>query len=251
MSRAPRIRGARSRAWRGWRISSPRCWAGASPTTMATRWTNAPSPPSPSSSMRCAKIWKPTALRQAVRRRCACFPEMGTPKQVRDRAERLRKELEHHNRRYHVLDDPEINDAEYDRLFRELVQIEQDHEDLRRPDSPTQRVGAPPLPEFAEVRHRVPMLSLSNAFAEDEVRAFDKRVREALGIDSVEYAVEPKFDGMAIRLSYRKGAFVQGATRGDGATGEDVTPNLRTVRSIPLRLPDSTATAHLEVRGEV
>ena len=176
---------------------------------------------------------------------------MGAPKQVRDRAERLRRELEHHNRRYHVLDDPEISDAEYDRQFRELVQIEQDHEDLRLPDSPTQRVGAPPLPEFAEVRHRTPMLSLSNAFAEDEVRAFDKRVREALGVESVEYAVEPKFDGLAISLSYLKGAFVQGATRGDGATGEDVTPNLRTVRTIPLRLADGADTADLEVRGEV
>src|SRR6185436_9648713 len=176
---------------------------------------------------------------------------MGAPKQVRDRAERLRRELEHHNRRYHVLDDPEISDAEYDRQFRELVQIEQDHEDLRLPDSPTQRVGAPPLPEFAEVRHRTPMLSLSNAFAEDEVRAFDKRVREALGVESVEYAVEPKFDGLAISLSYLKGAFVQGATRGDGATGEDVTPNLRTVRTIPLRLPKAADTEDLEVRGEV
>src|SRR6185436_16910596 len=176
---------------------------------------------------------------------------MGAPKQVRDRAERLRRELEHHNRRYHVLDDPEISDAEYDRQFRELVQIEQDHEDLRLPDSPTQRVGAPPLPEFAEVRHRTPMLSLSNAFAEDEVRAFDRRVREALGVENVEYAVEPKFDGLAISLSYRKGVFVQGATRGDGATGEDVTPNLRTVRAIPLRLPEAPDTEELEVRGEV
>jgi len=176
---------------------------------------------------------------------------MGTPEQVRDRAERLRKELEHHNHRYYVLDDPEIDDAEYDRLFRELVKIEQEHEELRRPDSPTQRVGAAPLPEFAEVRHRTPMLSLSNAFGEDEVRAFDKRVREALGVESVEYAAEPKFDGLAISLSYRKGVFVQGATRGDGATGEDVTPNLRTVRAIPLRLPQAPDTEDLEVRGEV
>jgi DNA ligase (NAD+) len=176
---------------------------------------------------------------------------MTAPKQVRDRAERLRKDLEHHNRRYHVLDDPEIEDAEYDRLFRELVQIEQAHEELKRPDSPTQRVGAAPLPEFAEVRHRVPMLSLANAFEENEVRAFDKRVREALGVESVEYATEPKFDGLAISLAYRKGVFVQGATRGDGAMGEDVTPNLRTVRAIPLRLPQAPDTEDLEVRGEV
>jgi DNA ligase (NAD+) len=176
---------------------------------------------------------------------------MGAPKDVRARAERLRDELEHHNRRYHVFDDPEIDDAEYDRLFRELVQIEEAHEELRHPDSPTQRVGAPPLPEFAQVRHRSPMLSLSNAFAEDDVRAFDKRVREALGVASVEYAAEPKFDGLAISLAYRKGVFVQGATRGDGATGEDVTPNLRTVRSIPLRLSGGTDIGDLEVRGEV
>ena len=176
---------------------------------------------------------------------------MGASKQVRDRAARLRKELEHHNHRYYVLDDPEIGDAEYDRLFRELVQIEQQHEDLRRADSPTQRVGASPLAEFAEVRHRSPMLSLSNAFGEDEVHAFDKRVRDALGVQSVEYTVEPKFDGLAISLSYRKGVFVQGATRGDGATGEDVTPNLRTVRAIPLRLPRDPDTEDLEVRGEV
>ncbi len=123
--------------------------------------------------------------------------------------------------------------------------------ELRTDDSPTQRVGAAPLPEFAEVRHRTPMLSLGNAFEEEEVRAFDKRVREALGVEEVEYAVEPKFDGLAISLSYRKGAFVQGATRGDGATGEDVTPNLRTVRAIPLRLPRAADTEDLEVRGEV
>jgi DNA ligase (NAD+) len=176
---------------------------------------------------------------------------MGAPKQVRERAERLRKELERHNYRYYVLDDPQIGDADYDLLFRELVRIEAEHEDLRFPDSPTRRVGAPPLAEFAEVRHQTPMLSLSNAFGEDEVRAFDKRVREALGAESVEYAAEPKFDGLAISLSYHKGEFVQGATRGDGATGEDVTPNLRTVRAIPLRLPQAPDTEDLEVRGEV
>ncbi len=176
---------------------------------------------------------------------------MGASKQVRERAERLRKDLEQHNHRYHVLDDPAISDADYDRLFRELVQLEQEHEDLRRDDSPTQRIGAAPLPEFAQVRHRAPMLSLANAFEDDEVRAFDRRVRAALGVEDVEYAVEPKFDGLAISLSYRQGIFVQGATRGDGATGEDVTPNLRTVRAIPLRLPQAPDTEELEVRGEV
>ncbi|MSQ87949.1 MAG: NAD-dependent DNA ligase LigA [Betaproteobacteria bacterium] len=180
---------------------------------------------------------------------------MGAAKQLRDRAALLRQDLDHHNHRYYVLDDPEIDDVEYDRLFRELVQMEQEHEDLRRTDSPTQRVGAAPLPAFAEVRHRAPMLSLANAFAEDQVHAFDRRVREALGpavLDgAVEYVADPKFDGLAISLAYRQGVFVQGATRGDGATGEDVTPNLRTVRSIPLRLPEGPDTEDLEVRGEI
>jgi DNA ligase (NAD+) len=176
---------------------------------------------------------------------------MAVPKQARDRAEVLRREIEHHNHRYYALDDPEISDADYDRLFRELVALEEAHPQLRTDDSPTQRVGAAPLPEFAEVRHRAPMLSLGNAFEEEEVRAFDKRVRDALAVEEVEYAVEPKFDGLAISLSYRNGVFTQGATRGDGATGEDVTPNLRTVRAIPLRLPAAPDTEDLEVRGEV
>jgi DNA ligase (NAD+) len=176
---------------------------------------------------------------------------MAVPRKAGERAEQLRRELEHHNYRYYALDDPEISDAAYDQLFRELQGLEEVHPELRTHDSPTQRVGAAPLPEFAEVRHRTPMLSLGNAFEEEEVRAFDKRVREGLGVDEVEYAVEPKFDGLAISLSYRKGAFVQGATRGDGTTGEDVTPNLRTVRAIPLRLPRAADTEDLEVRGEV
>jgi len=167
------------------------------------------------------------------------------------RAEFLRREIERHNHLYYVRDAPEITDAEYDQLFRELVDLETAHPGLATADSPTQRVGAAPLPEFAEVRHRTAMLSLANAFDEDEVRAFDRRVREALGIELVEYAADPKFDGLAISLAYRKGVFVQGATRGDGATGEDVTPNLRTVRSIPLRLPQAPDNDDLEVRGEV
>ena len=173
------------------------------------------------------------------------------PGRARERIERLRREIERHNRLYYVLDRPEITDAEYDRLFQELVDLEKEHPELASADSPTQRVGAPPLAEFAEVRHRTPMLSLGNAFDERDVRAFDRRVREGLGQEAIEYAVEPKFDGLAISLSYRDGVFVQGATRGDGATGEDVTPNLRTVRSIPLRLPDAPDTRDLEVRGEV
>ncbi len=170
---------------------------------------------------------------------------------VRKRAESLRREIERHNHLYYVKDAPEITDAEYDKLFRELTELEERHPELRTDHSPTRRVGAAPLPEFAEVRHRVPMLSLGNAFAEGDVRAFDRRVREALGVEALEYAVEPKFDGLAVSLSYRDGIFVLGATRGDGARGEDVTPNLRTVRSIPLRLPNAPDTADLEVRGEI
>jgi len=176
---------------------------------------------------------------------------MAVPQKASERARQLRRDLEHHNHRYYVLDDPEIPDAAYDMLFRELQALEEAHPELRANDSPTQRVGAAPLPAFDEVRHRSPMLSLGNAFEDDEVRAFDRRVRDALGVEEVEYAVEPKFDGLAISLAYRKGVFVQGATRGDGTTGEDVTPNLRTVRAVPLRLPRAADTDDLEVRGEI
>ncbi len=162
---------------------------------------------------------------------------------------RLRAEIEQHNHRYYVLDDPLISDAEYDLLLRELQALEAQYPELLTPDSPTQRVGSKPVSAFAEVQHRTPMLSLNNAFSEGEVLAFDARIREALGVTEVEYAVEPKFDGLAITLTYQDGVFVQGATRGDGTTGEEVTENLRTVRAIPLRL--SSPLAALEVRGEV
>jgi len=165
------------------------------------------------------------------------------------RIAQLRTEIERHNYRYYALDDPSIPDAEYDKLFRELQTLESQHPELLTADSPTQRVGGNPLKSFAEVQHRTPMLSLNNAFGDEEVRAFDIRIREALGRAEVEYAVEPKFDGLAVTLTYRNGIFVQGATRGDGSTGEDVTENLRTVRAIPLRL--SGMTADVEVRGEV
>ena len=176
---------------------------------------------------------------------------MALSKPLRGRAEALRREIERHNRLYYVEDAPEITDAEFDRLFAELSALEAAHPELASPDSPTQRVGAPPLADFPEVRHRTPMLSLANAFDEDAVLAFDRRVREALGVERVEYSVEPKFDGLAVSLTYRDGVLVQGATRGDGSRGEDVTPNLRTVRSIPLRLPRAPDTRDLEVRGEV
>ena len=168
---------------------------------------------------------------------------------IATRIARLRAQIEQHNHRYYVLDDPSVSDAEYDQLFRELQALEAQHPELVTPDTPTLRVGGAPLKIFREVQHRTPMLSLNNAFSEAEVRAFDARIREALGVDEVEYAVELKFDGLAITLTYRDGVFVQGATRGDGSVGEDVTENLRTVRDIPLRLNEPVA--ELEVRGEV
>ncbi len=170
-------------------------------------------------------------------------------KSVAQRIAHLRAEIEKHNHQYYVLDDPLISDAEFDAMFRELQTLEAQYPELATADSPTQRVGATPLKSFAEVVHRTPMLSLNNAFNDEEVQAFDARVREALGVAVVEYAVEPKFDGLAITLSYRDGMFVQGATRGDGSMGEDVTQNLRTVRTIPLRL--GKPVPFIEIRGEV
>ena len=167
------------------------------------------------------------------------------------RVQALRDEIEQHNYRYYVLDQPTIPDQAFDRLFQELLELEACHPELVTPDSPSQRVGAAPLLDFARVIHRVPMLSLNNAFEEGDVIAFDRRVRESLGAEEVEYAAEPKFDGLAISLTYEAGRFAGGATRGDGYTGEDVTHNLRTIRAIPLRLPDAHPPRLLEVRGEV
>lgn len=168
---------------------------------------------------------------------------------VSHRVAHLRAEIERHNYQYHVLDDPLVSDAEYDAMFRELQTLEARHPSLATPSSPTQRVGASPLLSFDQVVHHTPMLSLNNAFNEDEVRAFDNRIRETLGVAEMEYSVEPKFDGLAVSLTYRDGVFVQGATRGDGAVGEDVTQNLRTVRNIPLRL--AKPITFIEIRGEV
>lgn len=167
------------------------------------------------------------------------------------RAETLRRAIDYHNYRYYVLDDPEIPDAEYDRLLRELQALEAEHPELVTPDSPTQRVGAEPLEAFAEVEHRVPMLSLENALTEEEMRAFDRRVRERLGRETAIYVGEPKLDGLAISLVYERGVLHQGATRGDGRRGEDVTLQVRTIRSIPLRLQGDGWPEVLEVRGEV
>lgn len=167
------------------------------------------------------------------------------------RARELRQQIEHHNYRYHVLDDPEVSDAEYDRLMRELKAFEEQYPDLVTPDSPTQRVGATPVSELQEVAHARPMLSLDNAFADEDVVAFDRRVRERLeDVEQVEYSAEPKLDGLAISFRYEAGRLVQAATRGDGLRGEDVTHNVRTIKAVPTRLRGS-APKLLEVRGEV
>jgi DNA ligase (NAD+) len=163
----------------------------------------------------------------------------------------LVKELNHHIYNYHVLDAPTIPDAEYDRLFRELQDLESAHPEAVSADSPTYRVGAAPIPEFKQVTHAIPMLSLNNGFSDEDVENFDRRVREGLHAPEAAYACELKFDGLAISLRYEKGVFVQAATRGDGTTGEDVTTNMRTVRAIPLRLHGDKVPAVLEVRGEV
>ena len=165
----------------------------------------------------------------------------------------LRTQIEDANHRYHVLDDPAISDRQYDLLFRELVELESGHPELISPDSPTQRVGGPVSGAFASVRHDVPMLSLGNAFSADDLREFDARVRRGLGRaadEPVAYVCELKIDGLAISLRYEGRRFVRGATRGDGTTGEDVTPNLRTIRAIPLRLREDPPGDRLEVRGE-
>ena len=173
---------------------------------------------------------------------------------VPQRIAHLRGEIERHNNQYHTLDAPLITDAEFDAIFRELQTLEIQYPSLATPDSPTQRVGATPRLSFTQAVHRSPMLSLNNAFNDEEVRAFDVRTSETLGVTEVEYSVEPKFDGLAVTLTYRDGIFVQGATRGDGEVGEDVTQNLRTVRNLPLRL-DSGRLAKpiplIEIRGEV
>ena len=167
------------------------------------------------------------------------------------RAAALREQLNHHNHLYYVLDAPEIPDAEYDKLFRELQALERAHPELVRPDSPTQRVGAAPLAAFGEVRHELAMLSLDNAFNDEDVTDFDRRVREGLGVETVDYAAEPKLDGLAVSLLYEDGVLLRAATRGDGTTGEDVTQNVRTIHSVPLRLLDKAYPRRLEVRGEV
>jgi DNA ligase (NAD+) len=173
------------------------------------------------------------------------------PAAVAARSAALRRELEAHDYRYYVLDAPSVSDAEYDGLYRELQALEARYPSLVTPDSPTQRVSGTPSAEFEAVTHRVPMLSLNNAFSGAEAEAFDRRVRETLGMAEVVYSVEPKFDGLAINLTYEHGVFTIGSTRGDGYSGENVTANLRTVSSIPLKLDGAAVPPLLEVRGEV
>ena len=168
------------------------------------------------------------------------------------RAAELKETLERYNYRYHALDDPEVPDAEYDKLMLELRALETQHPELLAPDSPTQRVGAAPVAAFGTVKHQLAMLSLDNAFSEEEVRDFDRRVRERLDREApVRYSAEPKLDGLAISARYEKGVFVQGATRGDGETGEDITHNLKTIKALPLKLRTDRPPPVLEVRGEV
>ena len=163
----------------------------------------------------------------------------------------LRKKISQYDYEYYVQDAPSVPDSEYDKLYRELQYLEQQFPQLITPDSPTQRVSGTAVNAFNSITHRQAMLSLNNAFEALEVEAFDKRVRDTLGQALVEYAVEPKFDGLAITLTYEDGVFTQGATRGDGYTGEDVTHNLRTIHSIPMRLNVTHPPQLLEVRGEV
>jgi DNA ligase (NAD+) len=172
----------------------------------------------------------------------------------RTRAEELRRQIAYHDRRYYILDDPEIADPDYDDLLRELRALEEEHPELRTPDSPTQRVGGAPLDKFNRVEHHEPMLSLANARDEDELRAWAARVErqlERLDIEGSEirYVTEPKVDGLAISLTYENGVLTRGATRGDGRIGEDVTQNLRTIKAIPLGIEDGPEL--VEVRGEV
>lgn len=163
----------------------------------------------------------------------------------------LRDELARQNHHYYVLDDPLISDAEYDQLFRELQSLEQAHPELITPDSPTQRVGGMVRSDLQSIQHELPMLSLNNAFSAEDVEQFDRRARELLGVESIEYAVEPKFDGLAVSLVYENGLLTRAATRGDGSFGEDVTANIRTIRAIPLKLAGQGWPLRLEVRGEV
>src|SRR5690348_8665978 len=175
---------------------------------------------------------------------------------IHDELDCLREKIRHHEYRYYVLDDPEISDAEFDLLMNQLKKIESEHPELVTPDSPTQRVGGKPREGFVKVPHSMPMLSLDNAYNEEELRNWERRVHELAGRKDVEYVCELKLDGMSLALRYEDGKLMRGITRGDGSTGEDVTANVRTVRSIPLSIPseklkDAGVPVDFEVRGEM
>src|SRR5881398_3756754 len=175
-----------------------------------------------------------------------------TQKGVQQRLDELREQVDHHLHRYHVLDDPEISDAEYDRLFDELKALEEEHPDLITPDSPTQRVGAPPSERFRKVQHITPMGSLEKVSDDESLFKWAEDVRKRLDSDEpVAYVIEPKIDGLAINLTYENGVLTRGATRGDGVQGEDVTTNLRTINTVPLRMIGNDLPSLLEVRAEV
>ena len=171
------------------------------------------------------------------------------PQKIREEIEKLREEIRYHDQKYYVENNPVISDEEYDKLFNRLKKLEEKFPQFITPDSPTQRVGGEPLKEFATVTHRVPMLSLDNTYNEEEVREFDERVKRWLGEEKVEFVADLKIDGVAVSLTYENGIFTLGATRGNGMEGDDITQNLKTIHSIPLRISESLPI--LEVRGEV
>lgn len=177
---------------------------------------------------------------------------MSASKSARSEIERLREELDKHNYQYYVLDTPLITDQDYDRLLRRLQQLEQQHPELASADSPTQRVGSEPASHFETVVHEVPMLSLDNAFDDDEMLAFDRRLRERLEQEGdLVYCAEPKLDGLAVSMLYENGELRRAATRGDGRSGENITANVRTIKSVPLTLRGERIPARIEIRGEV
>src|SRR5262245_6017985 len=174
-----------------------------------------------------------------------------TPTSPAERVEELTRLINHHNHLYYVEARPEISDLEFDKLLKELEALEAAHPELKKPDSPTQRVGGAPIGAFRMVAHRVPMLSIGNTMSADELREFDTRVKKGLGKSKVRYTVEPKIDGVAISLIYENGALTMGLTRGDGEKGDDVTHNLKTIGSVPLRLRTASPPAYFQARGEI
>ena len=179
---------------------------------------------------------------------------LNVPEEVHQRYQRLKSELNQHNHAYYVLDDPSVPDSQYDRLMRELQAIEQQYSELRTSDSPSQRVGGMALDSFSQVKHEVPMLSLDNAFSDAEMSDFERRIKDRINLNedqNITYACEPKLDGVAVSLIYENGLLIRGATRGDGSVGEDITANVRTIKSIPLRLQGNSFPELLEVRGEI